>query len=172
MGRKSSIDETTGQRLLEAYQRSGDKRRAAAEVGISESAAYRFFANIGENVTPVIATQRQIVATAGASLWDTRAALDENYGRVLRLVSRLDEGITYVDGEYQTLTPVATLVAALKEIREHIKTSMDLAKLLIAVDEVQKFQQSVIEAIGEADEPTKQRLLAKLRERRALGLAL
>lgn len=172
MGRRPSIDEEAGHALLAAYRRLGDKRAAAAEVGVSEHAAYRYFASIGENVAPVVVSQPAMLEKTHASLWDTRGALDENYSRILRVVERLDEGIVYVNGEYQTLTPVTTLVRAIKEIREHIKTSMDLASLLIEVEEVQKFQQAVIEAIGEADEPTQHRLVAKLRRKRALGLTL
>jgi hypothetical protein len=176
MGRAPSIDEATGVRLLEAYQRLGTKSAAAREIGVSEDAAGRFFAGLPKAAAPALASQQQIVEKAGASLWDTRTALDDNYSRLLALVAQLETGILEErkgsDGPYVTMTPITTHVAALKEVREHIKTSMELAKLLVDVNEVRKFQQAVIEAIGEADAATKQRLLAKLRERHALGLAL
>lgn len=176
MGRKPSISEAQGAQLLDAYQRLGDKRAAMREVGVSESAGYRFFENLGENIAPVVATQRQIIEKAGASLFDTRAALEENYGRLLTLMTQLEAGILEErqgsDGPYTTMTPISVHVAALRELREHIKTGMDLQKLLIDVAEVQKFQQAVIEAIGEADPATQQRILAKLKQRRAVGLAL
>lgn len=172
MGRKSSIDEETGTRLIEAYGRLGSKRAAAEEAGVSIGSAMRYFESLPEAAAPVVAQQQHLVAVHGASLWDTRSALDENYSRLLKLASQLETGIYTQQGEQLTLTPVATNVAAIREIREHIKTSMDLAKLLIDVEEVRKFQQAVIDAIGEADEETRRRILAKLRERRALGLAL
>ena len=174
MGRKPSIDPETGERLLEAYQRLGSKSAAAREIGVSEDAADRYLSKLPKAAAPVVAQQRQIVERAGASLWDTRGALDENYGRLLALMGQLERGIleerTGSDGPYTTMTPIAVHVATLKEIREHIKTSMDLGKLLIDIEEVRKFQTAVLEAIGEADEATRQRIIEKLRERRALGL--
>ncbi len=172
MGRKPSITPEQGEALLEAYGRLGSIRAAAAEVGVSEDAAQRYAAKFPKSAAPVIAQQQYIVETAGASLFDTRAVLEENYGRIKKLADQLDQGIMLINGEYQALVPPATNVAAIKEIREHVETSMKLMKLLVDVDEVRKFQQAVLEAIGEADEPTKHRIIAKLRERRALGLTL
>jgi len=57
------------------------------------------------------------------------------------------------------------LTGPYREIREHIKTALELEKLLVDVDAIRVFQQSVIEAIGEADEATKQRIITKLKER-------
>lgn len=176
MGRTPSIDATTGARLLDAYQRLGNKSAAAREIGVSEDAATRFFAGLPKAAAPSLANSQQVVEQAGTSLWETRGALQENYDRALKLVTQLERGILEEkrgsDGPYTTQTPIATHVAALKEIREHIKTAMDLGKLLIDIDEVRKFQQAVIDAIGEADVDTQHRIIAKLRERRALGLAL
>jgi molybdenum-dependent DNA-binding transcriptional regulator ModE len=174
MGRKSSIDEKTGARLLEAYGRLGSKSAAARKIGVSEDAADRYLRDTPKAAAPVVAQQRQVIEVAGASLWDTRQALDENYGRLLGLMARLEDGILEErqgsDGPYTTMTPIAVHVATLKEIREHIKTAMDLGKLLIDIEEVRKFQQAVLEAIGEADDATRQRIIAKLRQQRALGL--
>lgn len=172
MGRKPSISPAQGEALLLAYRRLGTVRAAAQDVGVSEDAASRYIAKFAESAAPVVAQQQHIVETAGASLFDTRAVLEENYGRIKKLAHQLDQGILLVNGEYQALVPPATNVAAIKEIREHVETSLKMLKLLVDVDEVRKFQQAVLEAIGEADEPTKHRIIAKLRERRALGLAL
>lgn len=172
MGRKSSISPEQGAQLLDAYKRLGNKSAAAREIGVSEDAARRFFADTPKAAAPVIAQQQQIVHAAGASLWDARTALDANYQRAITLYEQLERGVTLVGGEYQTLTPMATNVAALREIREHIKTASDLFKLLLDIEEVRAFQRAVIEAIREADPATAQRIIAKLRERHALGLAV
>lgn len=166
MGRLPSIDETTGQQLLDAYQRLGSKAAAAREAGVSESAARRYFEGLPEAAAPSIAAQRQIVETAGASLWETRAALDENYQRTLDLVL-MAQALDMANPK-----AVAAATGVFREIRAHIESSLTLVKLLIDVDEVKKFQQAVLEAIAEADEPTRQRIIQKLRERRAVGLAL
>lgn len=172
MGRASSIDEAKGAALIAAYQRLGSQRAAAAEVGVTPSAAFRYFETLPKAAAPTVAQQRQVVETAGASLWDARTALDENYQRVLKLYQQLERGIYVQNGETMTLTPMATNVAALREIREHIKAASELFKLLLDIEEVRKFQRAVIEAIRETDPATAQRIIAKLREQHALGLAL
>ncbi len=183
MGRASSIDEATGKRLIDALGRLGSIRKAAAECGVSKDAASRYFATVKQASAPAVVLPEQppepevvrpqsLANVAHASLWDSKTALEANYQRITRLADQLDAGIIEENGEFSTTTPVATNVKAIKEIREHVKTSMDLLRLLIDVDEVRKFQDAVIEAIGEADEPTKHRILAKLRERRALGSTL
>lgn len=177
MGRHSSIDEATGKRLIELVQGGTSRRAAARELGLSIGSVNRYFESLPTAAAPVLATptvgkQRTIIETAGASLWDTKAALQENYQRVLDLIAKLDAGIIEINGEYSTYTPIATHVAALKELRGHVVTSMNLMKLLIDVDEVRNFQQAVIEAIGEADEATRERIIAKLQQRRAVGFAL
>jgi molybdenum-dependent DNA-binding transcriptional regulator ModE len=176
MGRKSSIDEATGERLLAAYQRLESIAAAAREVGVSESAARRYFDELPKAATPTIVSQRHIIETAGTSLFDTRAALGANYERTINLITQLEAGIQLVRTgereEYITYTPPITLVAALREAREHIQAGMKLYQLLISVDETRKFQQAVLESIGEADDATRQRIIAKLHERRALELAL
>ena len=171
MGRKSSIDPETGARLLDAYQRLGSKSAAAREIGVSEDAATRFFAQTPKAAAPSVATQQQIVERAHASLFDSRAVIEDSYRRIITLADQLAQGITLINGEYQTLVSPAVSVAAIKEIREHVKTAIELGKLMIDIEEVRAWQHTVIEAIGDADEPTRQRIIAKLRERRALGLA-
>jgi molybdenum-dependent DNA-binding transcriptional regulator ModE len=176
MGRTPSIDVAKGKVLLEAYGRLGSKRAAAEEVGVSIGSAMRFFESVPEAAAPAVTQQRVVVEAAGASLWDTRRALEDNYQRLLKLYQQLEAGILEerqgVAGPYVTMTPVTTNVAALREIREHVKVSVDLAKLLIDIEEVRKFQNAVLDAIHEADPATRERIIAKLRERRALGLAL
>lgn len=172
MGRTPSIDEAKGKELLAAYQRLGSKRAAADAVGVSVGSAMRFFESLPEAAAPAVAAQRQVVETAGASLWNTHAAMDENYQRALKLYDKLEQGIYQQNGETLTLTPVATNVAALREIREHIKLYADITKMLVDIEEVRKFQRAVIEGIRETDPATAQRIIAKLRELGALGLAV
>lgn len=170
MGRRPSIDEETGQALIEAYGRLGSKRAAAEELDIPPAIAIRYLNSLKRAAAPQLAQQAHMVETAGARLWDTQAALEENYERLIALVEQLQDGITVVNGEYTTLTPIMTQVSALREVREHLETSMTMAKLMIDIDEVRRFQQAVLEAIGAADEPTRQRIIQNLRQQRALGL--
>jgi hypothetical protein len=177
MGRASTVDEATGKALIAAYQRLGSQRAAAAEVGVSKDVASRYFATLGEATAPVLssptrAAQRQAVMLT-ADLWDTRRALDANYARLADLVTKLERGIVEVGGEYQTQTPIAVQIAALREIREHIKLASGISGQLLSMEAIQAFQAAVIEAIEEVDVDTRERIVSRLRRAGALvGAAL
>ena len=170
MAGKSSITPEQGLALLEAMKEGLSERQAAKATGVSRSAAQRYLASIGPELAPIVSQSARIVEQAGASLFDTRTVLEENYQRVLKLISQLDAGIIEVKGEWQTHTPVTTMIAALREVREHAKDSLDALRLLISIDQTAAFQQTVIEAIREADPATAKLIIDKLKERRALGL--
>ncbi|MFH1885420.1 MAG: winged helix-turn-helix transcriptional regulator [Pseudomonadota bacterium] len=55
------------------------------------------------------------------------------------------------------------------ELRKQISVVMDVMKTMYDINEVRTFQEVVIEEIGHADEETKQRIVNRLRDRRALG---
>ena len=171
MGRKSSIDEETGEALIVAYQRLGSKRAAAEEVGISKDAASRFFATLPQAAAPVVsspavaAQRRAVVITA--DLWDTRRALDANYARAVALYEQLEAGLVLEehsgpDGPRVSQVPVGVHVAALKEIREHIKLAASVSAQLISMEAIARFQAAVIEAIGQVDSDTRARVVAAL----------
>lgn len=176
MGRKSSISAETGEALFAAYRRLGSIAAAARDVGVSESAARRYFGDLPKVATPTIASQRQILETAGASLFESTVALEENYRKVQDLIAKLEAGIVEIresaSGErYQTRVSPQVLVAALKEARGYITAATQLLELMISVNEVRRFQQAVLDVMAaELDEPTRQRIIAQLRQRLALGL--
>lgn len=175
MGRASTINRETGEALFRAYQRIGTVAGAARDVGVSESAARRYLDAAPRAAAPVIAQQSAILESAGADLWDTRRALAGNFRRINHLIAQLEAGIIELreaaDGSaYETRVSPAILVSALREGREHIEAALRLHQLLISVEETRAFQQAVIEAIGQADEPTRDRIITALRERRTLGL--
>lgn len=170
MGRPPSIDEKTGEALIAAYQRLGSVAAAAREVDVSESAARRYLDATPKAAAPVVAQQRVMIEAAGASLFDTRAALEENYRDLKVLIDQLKSGIVIQNGEYTTLTPPQTMVNAFKAALDYTTAAQKLYELMLKVEEIRKFQEGVLDAIGEADEATRQRIVAKLRERRAMGL--
>jgi molybdenum-dependent DNA-binding transcriptional regulator ModE len=166
MPRKPSIDETIGEALFTAYQRLGTIAGAAREVGVSESAARRYLAETPKAATPIVASQRQILETAGASLFETRAALEQNYQRILGLEQKLN----LLDlGNPKAVEATAKVI---REIRGHIESGVKIYELWLSVEAQRQFREAVLEAIAEADESTRARIIAKLRDRRAVGLAL
>lgn len=172
MGRKSSISREQGEQLLLAYHRTGDKTAAAHEVGVSEDAAWRFLSQFPVAATPAIAMQQELVEQIGHSLFDARGALSDNYDALRTLIQQLQDGIMLIQGEYTTYTPPATLVAALREARMFVESAVKLEELVLRQQEMRAFQDAVLTAIGEVDAPTRQRIIAILRERAALGIAL
>jgi len=172
MGRKLSISPEQGAQLLEAYRRLGNKSAAAREIGVSEDAASRYLAETPKAAAPAVATQQAVIEAAGASLFDTRAALDENYQDLQALIDQLKRGITLVNGEWQMLTPPSTLISAFEAALKYITAAMKLYELMLQVQEQEKFRRAVLDAIANADEPTRQRVIENLRQLRAAGLAL
>jgi AcrR family transcriptional regulator len=182
MGRKSSIDEAMGAAILEAYQRLGSKKAVARELGLSDGAVRRFFDSL-ESESSEITTQspgfltRRAAISLAADLWDTRRALEENYLRAVKLVEQLERGILEErngpNGPYTTLTPIAVHIAALKEVREHIKLASALSGQLLSLEAIQAFQAAVLEAIEVADRDTRDRIISALQNAGALvGAAL
>jgi molybdenum-dependent DNA-binding transcriptional regulator ModE len=176
MGRKPSISPEQGERLLKAYQRLGNKSAAAREIGVSEDAADRYLKSVPAAAAPVVAQQREIIETTGASLFDSTAALSEHYQGLCKLLRQLDQGImeerTGKDGPYVTLTPVSTNIAGYREAREYVLAATKLLELMYSVEEHRKFREAVLAGIREADEPTYRRIVAYLREQRSLGFVL
>lgn len=176
VGRKSSITPDIGQALIAAYGRLGTVAAAARAVGVSESAARRYFDDLPKTATPTTASQQQILETVAASVFESTAALEANYRKVLDLITKLEAGIveirTSASGEqYETRVSPLVLVAALKEARGYISAATQLLELMISVHEVRRFQQAVLDVMAaECDEPTRQRILAQLRQRLTYGL--
>lgn len=177
MGRKPAIDQTIGAALLEAAQRLGSRRKAAAELGLSVGAVNRYFDVLGESAAPVLAAPSQAAQRRAllitADLWDTRRALDANYARAVRLYEQLEAGLILEehsgpDGPRVSQAPIRTHIAALQEIREHIKLAAGISAQLLSMEAIQRFQAAVIAAIGDVDESTQQRIIAALQHSGAL----
>jgi molybdenum-dependent DNA-binding transcriptional regulator ModE len=175
MGRKSSITPEQGEALLEAYKRLNSVRAAALELGVSEDAAGRYIAKFAESTAPVVAQQQHIAESVGASLWDTKTVLEQNYKRLEQLIAHLEKGIEiHGVAALETLSPkqITAYVGAIRAMNSQAETSLKLLEALTNIQAIQAFQQSVLEALGEADPALRQRAIAILKERRALGLAL
>ena len=167
MARPPSVEGDTLERLLTAYAETGSKAAAARRVGIPLSTAKRYLQGTRKAAAPVVAVQQAMIERSGASLWDTRGALDENYARLLRLVDQFEKQVDAANP-----MPAAVYLSTLKEIREHVTVGIKLAALMVDIQEVREFQRAVIEAVGEADDQTRERILGRLQERRAVGLAV
>jgi hypothetical protein len=177
MGRAPAIDPEVGVKLQEAVGRLGSRRKAADELGLSIGSVNRYFSSLGESAAPVIssparAAQRAAVVIT-ADLWDTRQALDANYARAVALYEQLEAGLVLEEhsgpsGPRVSQVPIGVHVAALKEIREHIKLAASVSAQLISMEAIARFQAAVIEAIGQVDSDTRARVIAALQRSGAL----
>lgn len=101
--------------------------------------------------TGAVAHSQAVAVKAVASVWDSRAATEENYQRAL--------------ANYET---AKNKTAAIGEIRAHIKMGLDIILDLYRVEQVQAFQDEVLAILDEYDDTARQRILDRIRERRSL----
>lgn len=61
-----------------------------------------------------------------------------------------------------------TAVRIMSEIRWQLKLQLDMFEILYSVQAAQEFQNEVLQAIGEADDDTRQRIINKLNQKRSI----
>jgi len=67
--------------------------------------------------------------------------------------------------------PRELALKTMAEIRGQLKLQLEIFQTLYDMKAVQEFQEAVLEAIGEVDKPTRERVLSNLRRRKALRRA-
>lgn len=137
--------------LRDYLKRGMTQNEIARLVGMSASAVSQRAARLERNG---VSRTPEAVAIAHASLWDTKAAAEENYRRALG---------NYLIAEDKT--------KAIAEIRNHIKLGMDVLAVLYSLEEVKAFQEEVLALFDEFDPQLRERLLARIRERRTVRAA-
>jgi CheY-specific phosphatase CheX len=79
---------------------------------------------------------------------------------------------SFDEGDHRAADPRLYLLSLIREIRQEIEIGVRLAERLHDIQEVERFQQEVLSAIGEASPEVAARIRSALHERRALRLAL
>lgn len=74
------------------------------------------------------------------------------------------------EGKYKTTRELA--LKAMSEIRGQLALQLDIFRVLTDVKAVQEFQEEVLNIIGEVDKDAKNKIIARLRARRALRESL
>jgi hypothetical protein len=64
------------------------------------------------------------------------------------------------------------VIRAMSEIRRQVETCLEISKTLYDVQEMERFQQEVLEAIGECDVQVREKIVQRLKERRTLRSAV
>ena len=104
---------------------------------------------------PAALSQPKVVQEALASVFDTRAALEENFKGCYALLKDPD-----VDA-----LQVRSLVL------KHIEAGLKVVERLYQVSEQQAFQEEVLRVLDECEPGTRQRILERLSQRRAVRAA-
>ena len=65
-----------------------------------------------------------------------------------------------------------TAIRIMAEIRCQLKLQLDIFEILYSVQAAQEFQNEVLQAIGEADDETRKRIICKLNQTRAIRAAV
>ena len=188
MGRRATIDQDTGAALLAAYQETGSVRGAAKRVGVGLGAAQRYLSAFPANSAaavvvqgiaeqaPQAVQQQQLVAARGAAvLTRSLELLQLNYDRLETFIGRMEKPLAQQPGaDFFAISAkhLEVYVKAIAASTAHIKLAKETMELVLAAREVLAFQEAVIEAIGDADPETQQRILAILESRGAVAAAL
>lgn len=174
-GRKSTLNDAAKARLEEAYSRLGSYSAAAREVGCSEQAARRYFGGISKSAEMEKPAARRSIVLGPAqrkptsvSPQEIKTSLEEGYAELQAIAEQLHTQIS-VGGELNPLL-VSAHTGVRREMRSYAVAYTNLLNSLTRAEHQTAFQQTTLDAIGRADEPTKARILAELKSLRAAGL--
>lgn len=131
MGRKPAIDRELGIRLIQEYQRLGSRNAAARALGVSPSAASRFFRGLPAAGAPAVRAREQVVESAVGLLEEARATLAAARERLELRAAELEAEIKrrpwamlgredYIDMD--------------RQLREHAPVAADIARMFVDVD--------------------------------------
>ena len=87
--------------------------------------------------------------------------------------SLLDRAMMVVRGELvadpqASEAPQDTALKAMKEVRGQLSLQLDIYKTLFDSESIQQFQQEVLSAIGEVSNDVREKIIQRLREKRAI----
>lgn len=81
----------------------------------------------------------------------------------------VDHGLPVVSTEYRHADPRKLVLETAAQLRSQLELLVDLMERAHNARRMEQFQEALLAAIGEADETTKQRLVARLRSLRGAG---
>ena len=158
---KVKINADELQRFLDTGHSQAD---AATHFGVSESAISQCVRKLQ------IATSKVVALERAGEVVDQRLQATARLERVQRVI---DEELNWAvdqakqpDADRQALQEAILKLAA--EVRQQLGLQLNISRTLIDLKVVREFQRSVTETIAEIDPAVARRIIAKLKERRAL----
>lgn len=98
-----------------------------------------------------------VIEASHAQLWDVRTVAEENYRRCLQLLEQMEQA--------------PNKLKAVSEIRQHLQLAVEILQKMYDVQETQAFMDEVLAIIDECEPGSRERVLARLRERRTVRAA-
>jgi DNA-binding transcriptional regulator YdaS (Cro superfamily) len=150
---------------LKAYLEAGHSQAAAARhFGVSEPAIHQRLKRMRQLTSRLVALERanDVVddkLSATARLERVQRVIDEELGWAVQEARR--EG-----GDRAALADVILKLAG--EVRQQLGLQLAISRTLVDLRVVKEFHETVVEAIREESPETARRILARLKERRAL----
>ncbi len=152
-----------------------DELRRYLDTGNTQADAAKYFgvteAAISQRVQKLrIATSKVVALERAGEVVDQRLQATERLERVQRVI---DDELSWAvrrakepDADRSALQDTILKLAA--EVRQQLGLQLNISRTLIDLRVVREFQRSVVEAISEESPDVARRIVAKLKERRAL----
>lgn len=178
-------------KLIRLVDSGKTQAEAARELGVSRQAVSQRLIELRGRTTKVMAAKKiEQVVEQRLDAVDQLQKINKNANEILDLLMRWqrgdDEALQILESqkkvrvgndeesiiEYKLKDPRELALKAMAEIRGQLKLQLEIFQTLYDMKAVQEFQQEVLSAIGEADKETRNAIINKLNERRAIRSAV
>ena len=177
---------------LNQMLKSGKSQKAIAQVfGVTESAISKAKKELNITVIKNVALENaHRVVDKNLDAIDQLQKINQNANEILDLLMRWGRGddaaLQILESqkkvrigkdeeevvEYKLKDPRELALKAMAEIRGQLKLQLEIFQALYDMKAVQEFQQEVLTAIGEADKETRNAIIDRLNQKRAIRTAL
>ncbi len=164
-------------RILKLMEKENNQAKVAARLGITPAAVCKRLKKIGFQKTMILSTKEAENAVGkGLSAVGQLKKINES---ALNMLSQLEEEIQAIDEKEDESedspfkknardSKRQLLLQNLKEIREQVKTQMDIMKTLYDLKAMEEFQQEVIHCVNEVEPEASKRIIDALSKRTTL----
>ena len=165
----------TDQQLINLHAQGLNMVEIAKRLGVGKAAVSRRLKRLREKVVPEVVREFALVGSSGAEV--IGRGLDA-MGQLLRINHIVNKELDFLQTSMVSCEPLQRPIlqrqqlAHVAEIRQQISLLTQIAQTLSQFEEVRKFQEIVISEIGECDEETRNRILARLEQACPAGAAI
>jgi len=177
--------------LIRLVDEGCSQAETARRLGVSRQAVNKRIIELRGRTTKVIAAKKiEQVVDRKLDAMAQLQKINENANEILDLLMRWqrgdDEALQILESqkkvrvgkdeeqviEYKLKDPRDLALKAMAEIRGQLKLQLEIFQVLYDVEAVQEFQQEVLSAIGEASSETRNAIIDRLNQKRAIRSAV